>query len=179
MLALECPLATASTGPVTPAKQVRLLNAADAEDFVVFRQGPDADLFLNRIGRDRVCYAAICDGRIASVSWVALERATLWRLNGDFDLGGDEIYVYDSYTHPDFRGRRLQASIFEAIRDDFAANGYRRALTFVVPENIANLRSRARVGFSACGMIRRFTAGPFTLFRPAGRCPPFTLHRRG
>lgn len=156
---------------------VTLLRETDVERFIAFRQVPNPALFLRRLRDGHSCYSAIVGGRIASVSWVATDSATLWNLNADFSLAADEVYVYDSYTHPDFRGCRLQAVLFRTLHDDLRGKGFRRALTFVSPENRANLRSRGRVGFSVCGIVRRFGLGPVHLFMPTGRCPDLRRHK--
>ena len=116
-LYLECPLEsreqvdTSNTSVI-----VRELTAADADSFVIFRPGPDVALFLERIQTGQRCYAAIVDTRLASVSWAVQGTATLWAFNADFQIDDDVVYLFDSFTHPDFRGRRLQASIYRAIQ---------------------------------------------------------------
>lgn len=177
-LFLECPFRQ-HFEEISPKKsvEIRLLGTEDADAYIVFRRGAHESDFLTRLSAGRQCYAALCHGRIASVSWTAVGDATLWLLNGDFHLEQDAVYVYDSFTLPDFRGLRIQAPIFEAIRRDFEVAGYCRAVTFVVPENIPNLRSRGRLGFSACGITRRFRFGPWVQFSSSARAPVLKLHR--
>jgi GNAT superfamily N-acetyltransferase len=155
---------------------VRELSSDDADSFVMFRQGPDTALFLGRIRGGQRCYAAIVDARLASVTWAVQGDATLWAFDADFRIDDDVVYLFDSYTHPDFRGRRLQASIFQAIREGHRDRGVRKAVTFVAATNTANLRSRARVGFTVSGVACRFQLGPWAWYVSTGKAPNLKRH---
>lgn len=178
VLVLECDLGLQFSDTSTKTSvDIRKLGPADTCAFIDFHSGPGRSVFHARLEQGHECYAAICADRIMSVSWIALNNATLWLLDADFRLDRDQLYIYDSYTHPDHRGLRLQAQIFEDIRREFAAAGIRRAITFVVPENVANLRSRARLGFSEIGMVRRVRLGKWVRFLSSENAPVLTVHR--
>ena len=133
-------------------------------------------MFCRRLERGHQCFAALVNDRVASVSWVARDRATLWIISGDVLLSPDECYVYDSYTHPDFRGQRLQGPVFTAIFEALANGPLNRAITFVFADNVANLRSRARMGFEVCGDVQCFRLPGRRLYRSRGRTPAVTRH---
>ena len=156
---------------------VRELEATDADAFVAFRQGPDAELFLTRLQRGQRCFAAFVGSRLASVSWAVRNQATLWALNADFCVEDGAAYIFDSYTHPEFRGKRLQSSIFERICEYCKDKNVGKVVTFVAATNTANLRSRARHGFAVAGEVRRFRFGPLVWYRSTGGAPE--LERRG
>jgi L-amino acid N-acyltransferase YncA len=176
-LYLECPFESGGGVEASDASvSIRELRTVDADCFVEFRQGPDAALFLERIQSGQRCYAAFVADRLASVSWAAQGTPTLWAFNADFRIGDDVVYVFDSYTHPDFRGRRLQASIFQAIRLDHEDRKVRKAVTFVAATNTANLRSRARLGFVISGAVRRLRVGPWIWYFSSGNAPELKRH---
>jgi L-amino acid N-acyltransferase YncA len=176
-LYLECPIVGGSRAVVAEASvSIRKLGLGDADRFVRFRQGPDAALFHERIRSGQQCYAAIVGDSLASVTWAAQGAATLWAFMADFRIDGDVVYVFDSYTDPDFRGRRLQASIFQAIRHDCENNATRKAVTFVAATNTANLRSRARLGFTVSGAVRRLRLGRLDWFFSTGNAPELRRH---
>ena len=169
---LVCRLAKRDTVSVSATgATVRKLVVADADEIVAFRTGPDASLFQERLHSGQQCFAAILDTRIASVSWVASHRATIWALDADFRLNANTAYIFDSYTHPDFRGMRLQAAIFEDVLQACASAGIDEIVTFVEPTNIANIRSRARLGFHEAGKVRRFQLGRRSWYFSAGSAP--------
>jgi L-amino acid N-acyltransferase YncA len=176
-LYLECPFEGGGRVDASDASvSVRELRTTDADSFVTFREGPDAALFLERRESGQRCYAAFVGDRLASVSWVAMGSATLWAFTTDFSIDDDAIYIFDSYTHPDFRGRRLQASIFQAICREYNERGVRNAVTFVAATNSANLRSRARLGFVISGAVRRLRAGPWVWYFSSGKAPMLKRH---
>lgn len=155
---------------------IRRLTTADQEAFADCRQGRYQELFRRRLERGHECFGALVNERVASVSWIARNRATLWIISGDVLLSPDECYVYDSYTHPHFRGQRLQGPIFTAIFEALADSFCNRAITFVFPDNVANLRSRARMGFEVCGDVQCFRLPGYRLYRSRGCSPVVTRH---
>lgn len=157
---------------------VRKLTATDEDAFAACREGPYQAMFRRRLQRGHECFAALVDGRVASVSWVARDRATLWIISGDVLLSPDECYVYDSYTHPDFRGQRLQGPVFTAIFEALSQGHWARAITFVFADNVANLRSRGRMGFEICGDVQCFRLPGYRRYRSRGRTPTVTRHAR-
>ena len=176
-LFLECLLGNDGRADTSfPPVNIRELELADTDRFVKFRNGPGRALFCERIRTGQRCYAAIVNGRLASVSWVVQGSATLWAFTADFFIDDDAIYILDSYTHPDFRGRRLQASMFKAIHRGCEDNGVRKAVTFVSETNTANLKSRTRLGFAASGAVRRFRMGPFIRYSSTGNAPELRRH---
>lgn len=171
-LYLECPL----DKPLEVALPnidytIRLLRPEDAPAYVHYRRGAFEENFLWLLEAQQRCYAAFIGDRIASTSWIATRKGTMWMLDADFDLDNDVVYIYDSFTHPDFRGLRIQAAVFDALRRDLVAAGYRRAVTLVTPENAPNLHSRRRLGFKRRGMIRRLRLGSWTKFLASGAAP--------
>lgn len=162
--------AGASQPPTVPV-HVRMLTAEDAEAYVAFRRGAAVSDVHERLGRGFVCYAGWCEGRLASVTWVATGRALLWMLEAQFDVAPDQVYLFDSFTHPDFRGQRIQSAVFAALRADALAAGRTRGMTFVIPENRPNMKSRGRMGFVREGLVGRVKLGPLQWYFSRGRAP--------
>jgi L-amino acid N-acyltransferase YncA len=176
-LYLEC-LPGSSGHKATKAESVdvRELETKDADAFVAFRQGPDADLFLARLQRGQRCFAAFVGSRLASVSWAVKNQATLWALNADFYVEDGTAYIFDSYTHPEFRGKRLQSSIFQRICEYCKDKKIGKIVTFVAATNNANLRSRTRLGFAVTGAVRRLRFGPLVWYLSTGSAPELERH---
>jgi L-amino acid N-acyltransferase YncA len=176
-LYLECLLGS-NVPKATKAEvvDVRELEAKDADAFVAFRQGPGADLFLARLQCGQHCFAAFVESRLASVSWAVRKQATLWALNADFCVEDGTAYIFDSYTHPEFRGKRLQSSIFERICEYCRDKNVGKVVTFVAATNTANLRSRARLGFAVTGAVRRLRFGPLVWYLSTGSAPDLERH---
>ena len=176
-LFLECLLDSSGHKPTKAEPvDVRELEAKDADAFVAFRQGPSVDLFHARLQCGQRCFAAFIESRLASVSWAVEDQATLWALNADFRVEDGTAYIFDSYTHPEFRGKRLQSSIFQRIFEYCRDKNVGKVVTFVAATNTANLRSRTRLGFAVTGAVRRLRFGPLVWYLSTGGAPELERH---
>jgi GNAT superfamily N-acetyltransferase len=170
---LCCDLTTAPK-PAVPLPTFRSdpVTQAHAREYLAFRRGMRLAAFHDRLERGFECHAAWQSNRIASVTWTATTpRAVFWFLDAEFDLPPGQIYLFDSFTHPEFRGRRLQSLIFHEIRAKALSRGITRALTFVVPENRSSLSSRVRLGFRRTGLVWRVGWGRFAWHGRRGDAP--------
>lgn len=152
--------ATAVTAAV-PA-EIRELGAADARDYLAFRSEAPTR-FLRRLHAGHACFAARHDGRIVAATWVAVGRGRLEYLGRDVLLAPDEIYLFDSFTASELRGRRLFPAIFAVIAATYRARGYRHAVTCIAVHNRSSRRSRERSGFRRIGTVRRLPRKPIRL----------------
>lgn len=169
---LTCPLNDAvAPQSVGTSLQFVTLGRADADEYAAFREGARAGEFASYLQSEFVCHAARVDGRLASVTWSAANRATIWYLDADFDLRPGQLYLFGSYTHPNFRGRRLHAALFDHVRRWGPTAGFSEAAVFVVAENAATLRAHARVGFQRTGAAVRIRLGPFIRHFSQGNAP--------
>jgi GNAT superfamily N-acetyltransferase len=151
--------------------EVARLTECDGEAYVKFRRGGSMTDFHDRIAKGSICYAAKHEGRLASVSWVAEGRGILRSLDGTFKLKPDQVYLFDSFTDPDFRGLRMQAAIFARVRMEALRSGRCCAVVFVAPENRANIRSRRRMAFAWAGFVVRIKIGPWCWYISRGQAP--------
>ncbi len=116
--------------------------------------------FVSRVaeGMD-VCFAALTpDGRVAHYGWYALGS-----IEGEHHMGvpmsfpDDVAYMYNAFTHPEFRGRRLHGTAMALALKSLADRGITKLLSTVEWTNYASLRSFERLGFERFG--RRWTLG--------------------
>ena len=140
---------SASAGSAVQDQVVEVveLSVADVDDFVTCNNNVTPQVFEKRIESGSRCYAVRLDGRIATVSWIATGSVWIDFIARELTLGEGEIYIYDSYTHPDYRGRRLQGSMLKQVLAQYEAAGYRRIGVIIAPENRSNIKSRLRSGF--------------------------------
>jgi GNAT superfamily N-acetyltransferase len=145
-----------TTAPIAVAQ----LGPADSAAYLAFRRGATAEQFRSRFERGSRCYVARADGAIVSATWVATERARLEGFQEDFELVPKQMYLFDSFTLPEYRGRRIQAAIFAEICKHYVARGIEQALSLTGPENLGTMMSRGRSGFVRTGGICRINLGP-------------------
>jgi GNAT superfamily N-acetyltransferase len=152
-----------SAGNLTAAVPIRIeeLGVSDSSGYLAFRRGATLEQYRARFETGYRCYVAHVDGKgIVSATWVATDRAWLHEFRKYLPLPADAIYVFDSYTLPEYRGKRISGALFAQISQIYCAAGFCQALTLTGPENAANIRSRTRSGFEPNGGIAQVGIGP-------------------
>jgi GNAT superfamily N-acetyltransferase len=147
------------------AVEVARLDAGDVDDYLTLRPDARRGLPLERLQAGSLCFAARDAGRLVSVTWVATGRVQLSA--GELVLEEGEIFLYDSFTDPAFRGRRIQMAILASLLEYYRAGGWRYAVVMIVPENRASIRSRERSGFRRTATMHYLRLGRrcWSLFR--------------
>jgi RimJ/RimL family protein N-acetyltransferase len=57
------------------------------------------------------------------------------------------VYMFKVFTHPEYRGKRLQGVVIGAAARYFASLDYNSIVCYVEGQNIASLRACHRLGF--------------------------------
>jgi hypothetical protein len=114
-----------------------------------------------RLTRGDRCFVAWDEGRIVSARWIAADRAWVEYLDRDMELQSDEVYLYETYTAPDYRGLTVSGAAGTRLARFLAAEGYRRIVGGVVPENHAALRTAAKTGYREVGRMGYMRLGPW------------------
>lgn len=134
---------------------------ADMAAYLEFRRGATPEQFRSRLERGCRCYVARVDGVTVSAVWIATEQGRLEAFHEDFALGPKQMYSFDSFTLPEYRGRRIQGAMFTQICKIYLARGIEQAVSLTGPENRATVLSRGRSGFVRTGGIGRIAIGPW------------------
>ena len=58
-----------------------------------------------------------------------------------------EIYLYDAFTFPEYRGQNLYPAILNRILTHSCQKELQRALIFVLDDNVASIRGVQKAGF--------------------------------
>lgn len=135
------------------------LAATDADEYATFQRLTSAETFRKRLTESQHCYAARLDGRLATSMWFGTDSVWIDFLGRALTLEPDQIYVFDTHTAPEYRGRRLQTWIRAWVYKDAYERGYRRAVAVVAPENRSSIRSVLRAGYRRTGMLYYINAG--------------------
>ncbi|HEX7009674.1 MAG TPA: GNAT family N-acetyltransferase, partial [Phycisphaeraceae bacterium] len=157
---------------------LRILQPGDLEAYQRFRPGTQAQDYLGYLSQGHRGYAVWTRSGIAAATWVGRDRVMSRTLGQALAFEPDEWYLFDAYTRPEYRGRRLQAAILTAILRDAISARQRRLLLLIEPHNRPSLASRLRCGFERAGWVRQIRLGPWrwTFIRgpdrqPHPRCP--------
>jgi hypothetical protein len=146
-----------ATVPIAVAE----LDPTDLAAYLAFRKGATPEQFRSRFERGCRCYVARADATIVSATWIATRRGRLEAFQEDFELGPKQMYSFDSFTLPEYRGRRIQGAIFTHLCKHYVASGIAQAVALTGPENRGTMMSRGRSGFVRTGGIGRIAVGPW------------------
>lgn len=105
-----------------------------------------------RLDQGEICYVIKSRERVVSLFWLQLGEAYSERLDRHYPLSPTEIYAYDSYTAPDFRGKGLSTAVPNLVAKPFLERGYRCLIGFVVPVNQPAKRAVKKRAFQTVGV---------------------------
>ena len=143
----------ASSGLNTLELDCRHLSMGEVDEYYNFRAYVDRDTISRRLERGNNCFVVRHHGAIIHGCWTATERTTIDYLKCNALLARDVVYIYEAFTVPQFRGHSISSWRSCAMEKYFLANGYRRLLAAIAPENHAALRSSEKVGYAVAGRM--------------------------
>ena len=176
MLLLECVLDDLPA-PITSRLPIDLhrLTSADIDAYVQFRPQPAKSELRRRLEAGDRCFWAGYGDRMVGAAWVSSGNGWIEYLQGHIPLKPGEGYLYEAYTHPDFRGYGIGPALsgfaYRALRED----GFHRILIAVNLENRPARRTFCRNGERVIAKRGFVKIGPwrhdFTQAPPGGPCP--------
>jgi hypothetical protein len=110
------------------------------------------DFLSEAINKGDECFAIMDGDSLASYGWYS-NRPT--RVNDELELHFNEqyIYMYNGFTHPNYRGKRLHAIGMTMALDHYLSRGYKGIVSWVEANNFNSLRSCYRMGYRGFGEI--------------------------
>ena len=144
--------------PRLPAR-ITLLTAAELEGYARFRPDQAPATVSRRLDQGYQCFAAWHENRLVHAGWAATREAWIEYLRCEFPLEPGDVYQFDSYTAPDFRGLDLAAARVVWMARFFRDAGSRRLLAVVWPENRRAFRPLEKAGYRRCGWLRVLQLG--------------------
>ncbi|HTQ38047.1 MAG TPA: GNAT family N-acetyltransferase [Pirellulales bacterium] len=138
-----------------PEFTFRFLEPAEVAHFVQDQSHNLVNDFIARsASRNDLCLAILHGDRLVSYSWYARNS-----IEGQHHVGvpmsypANTIYMYNAFTHPDYRGRRLYGMGIALALKELSQQGVTKLITSVNSYNFASLRSCRRMGFEDLGRI--------------------------
>jgi hypothetical protein len=140
---------------IDPEFTFRFLSASEIARFASDPIHNLAHDFVDRAAcRNDLCLAAFHGDRLASYSWYARNS-----VDGQDHVGvpmsypTDVVYMFNAYTHPEYRGRGLFCLGVAIAAKELAEQGVTKVITTINSTNFASLRSCHRLGFVSLGRI--------------------------
>jgi GNAT superfamily N-acetyltransferase len=147
---LDSPLAEAP--PRVPVV-MNLLKTTEIDDYAGFRTDTDRAEVHRRLESNHWCFVARYQGRIVNTLWATRRRAWIDYLSCEIQLSSDAVYIYDSFTSPQFRGNNIAPSQENRVVRYFRDAGCRHILVAVLPENKPGMRALEKAGFRPFRLI--------------------------
>jgi len=101
----------------------------------------------DRLEKENVLALAVEGEEVLSYCWTAYNETGVGEIDVSVVPLEGELYIYDAFTRPRARGRRLFQLLLSSVLRQAGSQGYRRALIFVSKGNNPSLRAVSSVGF--------------------------------
>jgi ribosomal protein S18 acetylase RimI-like enzyme len=148
--------------PVDSSVETRFLTPDEVRRFAANPSNKLDPVFAERAanGLD-LCFGAIHGDRLANYGWYALGCVEPEHAAGAaLGLPPNVAYMYKVFTHPDFRGRRLNGACMGRAMLALRKRGIDRVASLVYWSNESSLRSCQRLGFRRLGLLVVGKSGP-------------------
>lgn len=132
---------------------VGLLEPRHMDAYARLRPDQTTAAIRRRLETGHQCFIVWHEAHIIHAAWTATGRTMIEYLARELILPPDEVYVYDAFTAPAFRGRGASPLRAAALGEHYRARGYRSALTAVHPENTTGFRPLEKVGARRVSVI--------------------------
>lgn len=162
LILLERPLAQA-----VPDFAARLpihideLHESERDAYAAFRAGAEPARLAARFRSGNQCFVVRHQGRIVSACWAARGRVRVEFLECDIQAAAGEVYFFDAFTLPSYRGMGIAPALCLHQLRYFREAGLDRAVRATAPENEPALRAHAKSGFRPYAVIGRLKIGPW------------------
>jgi hypothetical protein len=143
------------------AVELHDLSVSDIADYLRLRPDQTAELVRRRLARGDRCRVVRRDAGIVHAGWLARDRVDVPYLDGQLVLGAGDLYSYDSFTAPGWRGRWLAPARHLDLLSGAAGREARRLLVLVAVENRSGLRVFAKLGYRTVGRYTMARLGPW------------------
>jgi GNAT superfamily N-acetyltransferase len=143
--------AQAVDAPPLPDAETRFLGEADLRAYATLH-GASA-VASRRFARGERCFGIWLDGKLVSTRWLARGTVRLEYIDRETVLAPTDVYYHDVYTAPEYRGRGLSRVAAVVVSELLAAEGARRIVGVLEPENRAALGANKMAGYRTVGKI--------------------------
>jgi GNAT superfamily N-acetyltransferase len=145
--------------PQPPETEARFLSDADLDAYAALRAASEEA--SERLARGERCFGIWFGGRLVSTRWLAHGTVRLAYVDREAVLGPTDVYFHDVYTAPEHRRRGLSRFAAAVVPELLAAEGARRIVGVLEPENRAGIAANKMAGYRVVGRIGYVKIGPW------------------
>lgn len=124
------------------------------------------------------CYVLLDGDSLMTYGWYSTRPTRLTEVPGHAVLHFDPsyAYMYNGFTRPEYRGRRLHAIGMSAALMECARTGLQGLVSYVVSSNFASLKSCERMGYATFGHLVMLKVGARYVWRASPGCKKYDFH---
>jgi len=104
-------------------------------------------LIERRLGRGERCFLVLHKGQVVAYCWFSQARVGIEEVDLTVVVQPDEVYLYDAFTLPPWRGRGLYPALLTRMVKEAMEMGYRRAMIFAGEDNLPSRQGIEKAGF--------------------------------
>jgi hypothetical protein len=97
------------------------------------------------------CYGFLAGETLAAYGWYSRRPTPIDPPDLVLHPGGQYVYMYKGFTHPEHRGQRLHAIGMTLALQHYLRRGYKGLVSYVEANNFASLKSVGRMGYEIFG----------------------------
>jgi len=151
------------------------LSPDDAVRYAAFYQELSEEDICGRLSAGDRCFLGEMDGCIVHSFWAATSNARMDFLNLVLPLKPGELYLYQSFTPPELRGRGFATATLASALEMVRTEGVRRVLCCIQLDRAMGYPPFLRTGFVPSALLSSVWLGPWrwVFHRPTRRLPSF------
>ena len=138
-----------------------ILTERDLDAYHRFRPDQSRKEIRTRLDSGDRCFVCWYEDRIVDAGWVATGRVYIPYLRQHLVLGPKDIYNYDAYTLPAYRGLGIYMARNSYVARYNQKEGYSRSIAMVAVENRAPKVILQRSGLRPIGLYNCLRFGPW------------------
>jgi GNAT superfamily N-acetyltransferase len=127
-----------------PGVEIEMWDSPAAAGPLGTRWHPEA---AQRFREGQACAVARAGSDVVAYCWMTGAPVAVAEIDRLLIPGPDEVYFYEAFTSPAWRGRGLFQALLLRLQEFARARGRRRALIFVIASNVPSWRAIERAGF--------------------------------
>lgn len=122
------------------------------------------------------CHGIFHGDTLASFGWYSTRATRIDPPDLEVSFATLYVYMYNGFTHPAHRGKRLHAIGMTQALAGYLSRGFRGFVSYVESTNYASRKSTVRMGYSEFGTIVIVRiAGRYLIHHGSG-CAPYGFH---
>ncbi len=138
---------------------IEIFCETDLVNYAAYRDAQSAQMARQFLADGRTGFLAHHEGKIVGDAWATDKPVVVGQIMAVLLLKPGEIYFFDAFTLPEFRGQSIAPALSAFMLQYYANLGFKNAIRATRPSNAAALKAHAKSGFRIDSLRRTFRFG--------------------